>query len=116
MDARSEQTAELLNWPDPLLYRSYSRLLTVYQDIIYEQRSVNQQRISGLCLRAFSRLCVLVVQSLRPETVRGRTKKHQAITDALGHLRSAHGSRWLQSLSSILGMLLHLSPVNTRER
>src|SRR5712692_2395868 len=111
----NEPRSAICNWPDSVLYRSYARFLTVYEDMVNEVWRTKGHRHVDPCPPAFHRLCRFTVDALSLDSVDARavlkpnTVAHRSIADTLKEVRIAHGDDWLQSLASILGMLLHLT-------
>jgi TaqI-like C-terminal specificity domain/Eco57I restriction-modification methylase len=111
----NEPVAAFHSWPDSVLYRSYARFLAIYQHIAGEAWGSKARPGTDPRPTAFRRLCRCLVEALPLgsgdvlASPRASTARHESIAEVLKRLRIAHGTDWLQSLASILGMLLHLS-------
>src|SRR5512140_1049867 len=110
LDVSPHEAVGFPNWPDPLLYRCYSRLLGFYEELFQRNCKNGNDIPTDLNHSSFSQLCALIVTTMSDDPVRARTEEQKTLAEILGSIRSAHRSHWLQSMASVLGMLLHLSP------
>ncbi|HEV3467762.1 MAG TPA: TaqI-like C-terminal specificity domain-containing protein [Pyrinomonadaceae bacterium] len=99
-------------WPDPALSAAFRELLRLYEKVVARrlERSGDPQRAVG---ESYRLVCRWVRESGPARGappaggVRGPERAHFA--QLLARLREAHGEDWLQSVASLLGMLMHLS-------
>ncbi len=101
-------------WPDSRLSKFFLELLTVYQRLCaaYLEESGNP----AIAVReGYEMICRWIKESLvETSDSRGRSAdshihKRSAVRSVVLNLKENYGSDWLQSLASLLGMLMHFS-------
>lgn len=101
-------------WPDLMLYRVFDELMTVFQRLSEIHSQDSDYPRTGIC-RAYDTICRWIQTSVdqcsdswdsfRETQDPWRLNVHSLVM----HLRRHYGDEWLQSLASLLAMLMHFS-------
>src|SRR2546430_2069020 len=117
--AASRYSSFLERWPDLALNSSFRDLFAVYGDLVKELNNgflPAATQVSG----AYEIICRLIVEtsgkpSKSPECKNLSCNHRQAIESLLLDLKTTRKD-WLQSLASLLAMLMHFSLDNRRKK
>src|SRR5258706_14384173 len=100
----------LQRWPDPALNSSFRNLFAVYAAIMKE-RNNGSLNAAIQVVGAYEIICRLILETRgeepkSPEYENASRKHRQAIESLLLDLKTTR-KHWLQSLASLLAMLMH---------
>jgi N-6 DNA Methylase/TaqI-like C-terminal specificity domain len=104
-------------WPDPALNSSFRDLFTVYDALINEPNN-GSQTVATRLVSAYEVICQLMVETgVHEPKLPGHNDsfhKHRRAIEALLLNLKATRKEWLQSVASLLAMLMHFSIDNRR--
>lgn len=101
-------------WPDVNLSNSARQVLSVYHKLSKAQSESNGT--AALSLRkGYGTICKSILESqmepseLTGQTGRAPTPEESTVFSIVSNLKTIYGDDWLQSVASLLGMLMHFS-------
>jgi hypothetical protein len=98
-------------WPDPVLSDYFRRLLTVYENLYANHlRDSNDRKLS--VSKGYRQLCRWIAGSPRANSPLNRKNpSDRAFVETIVlAIRQRYGGDWLQSIASVLAMLMHFTP------
>jgi hypothetical protein len=108
----------LQRWPDPLLSEMFRKLLSIYEDLCWQNLQNSNDRKLALS-NGYKQLCRLIVASCGANefvSSNNATSNRAFVQSTVLAIRRRYGNEWLQSIASLLAMLMHFTPDGNGDR
>jgi len=107
--------ASFYQWPDKSLNQAFREVFTVYKGLIEKYFSKVNNNPEQAINKAFKRICNWIILSSYPQKKRKCIKskvfkeEQQVFHSVVERLKGKYNNNWLQTVASLLGMLMHFS-------